>query len=299
MVNVNVIYTNDSAAQRFVESCENNYNKNIEKICDSIVSDRSVKIITLCGPTCSGKTTTAARLTDGLEKRGKKAKVISIDDFYFDESLMMEKNITNFEVVDAIDLELFSETVSKLVKGEKTIFPLFDFKLRKRVAGAEYVPEANDIYIIEGIQAMYPEVSAVLKQHNVKSIFINVTKDVTICDIDFRKDEIRLMRRIVRDYFNRGSAPEKTMELWGNVRENEEKSIIPYANNADYLINSLLLYEVFVISKYFIDITEDYNATKKGYEVVRSLRERLSSLTGSCISSAMVPKESVFREFIV
>jgi uridine kinase len=133
----------------------------------------------------------------------------------------------------------------------------------------------------------------------VKSIFINVTKDINICDKLFRKDEIRLMRRVVRDYFNRGSSAEHTMRLWTNVRENEEKNIIPYAKNSDYLINSLLLYEVFVISKYFIDITEGYSVAEKGSDIINSLRERLHHLTASSINSAMVPMESVFREFIV
>ncbi len=299
MVNVNILYTNIDAAMRFVDSCESYFKQKIEKICDAVVTGGNTKIITLCGPTCSGKTTTAAMITAALEKQGKRAKVLSIDDFYYDEEQMEKKNITDFESADAIDIELFSKTVCDLINGINTMLPMFDFRERRRRFGAEYIPENNDIYIIEGIQAMYPEIMFILKKYSVKSIFINVSRDIEICGSAFEKEEVRLMRRIVRDYFHRGTPAEKTMTMWSGVRENEKANILPYASKADYLIDSLMLYEVFVISKYFVDITESYNPCQNEYSVISSLRDRLKKLTASCITSAMVPAESVFREFIV
>ena len=299
MVRVNVKYTNLEAAVRFVESCEANFAKEITKTCDSILSDHNIKIITLCGPTCSGKTTTASLLTAAIERMGKRARVLSIDDFYNSEDHMIEKGITDYESVEAIDLELLKKVVDDLVNCRKTALPTFDFKTRSRTPLTEYVPNENDIYIIEGIQAMYPEVSDILGKERVKSIYISVAKNLDICGVVFQMNEIRLVRRIVRDFFYRNSTVDDTMLMWHNVRKNEDKNIFPYSKNADHIINSLLPYEPFVISSYFMDITAGYSGSGKNYELITSLRQRLSKLTGSCITSAIVPMDSVFREFIV
>lgn len=299
MVNVNVLYTNRSAAKRFVDSCENSFKKDILRVCNSVISDSDLKIITLCGPTCSGKTTTSAILTSDLVKKGKRVKVISIDDFYFESNEMTLRNISNFESVDAIDLDCFVDVISKLINCAPTRFPIFDFVTKNRDYSEEYIPQDNDVYIIEGIQAMYPEISAILSEYKTKSIFISVAKDINICGVEFNKNEIRLIRRVVRDYFFRNSSADRTLELWKNVRVNEEQNIYPYANKADFIIDSLLPYEVFVISKYFLDITEGFPSSAYGYKTIESIRERLACLLGSSITSDLIPQDSVFREFII
>lgn len=299
MVKVNVKHTDIDAAVRFVDSCEANFNKDISKICNSILADPNIKLITLCGPTCSGKTTTAAMLTAAIEKLGKRARVLSIDDFYYDQSVMAERGITDYERVSAIDVELLEKVVSDLIKGDDTMLPTFDFKTRSRAPMTKYVPNEKDIYIIEGIQAMYPEITEILGRDRVRSIYISVAKNLDVCGVVFDMNEIRLIRRIVRDFFHRNSTAAQTMQMWENVRSNEESNIFPYAKNADYVINSLLPYEPFVISGYFMDITDNYSRTDVGYNVINSLRQRLSKLTDSCITSALVPMNSVFREFIV
>ncbi len=299
MVNVNVLYTNRSAAKRFVDSCENSFKREVLRVCDSIILNDNSKIITLCGPTCSGKTTTASILTADLENRGKRAKVLSIDDFYFSNEEMKAKKVVDFESIDAIDINHFSKVISDLINRAPVKLPVFDFSTKSRSFSEEYVPQDNDVYIIEGIQAMYPEITEILGKYNPKSIFISVAKDISVCGVEFHKNEVRLMRRIVRDYFYRNSTAYNTMLLWTNVRKNEESNIYPLANRADYIIDSLLPYEIFVISKFFLDITENYSASHFEYATIYSLRERVKSLIGSSITSDMVPQGSVFREFII
>jgi len=299
VVNVNVLYTNRNAAQRFVDACESSFEKEVLKVSNNIVLSDNARIVTLCGPTCSGKTTTASILTSDLEEKGKRAKVLSIDDFYFSYDEMQKRNVTNFETVDAIDVEYFSSVISNLMACVPTKLPVFDFTSKKRSHTVEYIPQENDVYIIEGIQAMYPEVTAILEKYDPKSIFISVAKDISICGAEFHKNEIRLMRRLVRDHFYRGSTAVNTMMLWKNVRLNEESNIYPYASKADYIIDSLLPYEIFVIGKYFFDLTEGYPISEYGHNTIISLRERLQSLLCSCITSDMVPEGSVFREFIL
>lgn len=299
MVSVKVKYKDLSTAKRFVDSCENNFKRKINKTCDSILSNRDIKIVTLCGPTCSGKTTTAAIITAAFERQGKRARVLSIDDFYYDKDMMAAKNITDFEGADAIDIELLRSVINDLISGEKTLLPTFDFKERNRVAMTEYQPDENDIYVIEGIQAMYPEVTDILDKSHTRSIFISVADSIDVCGVYFEANEIRLCRRIVRDFFYRNSTAADTMAMWENVRKNEEKNIFPYGKKADHVINSLLSYEPFVISSFFMDITDNFDPVAAGYSVICSLRTRMSRLTDSCINSAVVPDTSVFKEFII
>lgn len=299
MVSINVIHTNTDAAKRFVDVCENEFKRRIEKVATDIISNKSIKIVTLTGPTCSGKTTTACLLTAFFEKNGRKARVLSVDDFYYDSEYMQKNNITDFEGINAIDLELFRDVATNLAKGNTTFIPTFDFKERRRVALTEYTPSENDIYIIEGIQAMYPEITAILGKIGVKSIFINVDNAVEVGGNVFDKFELRLMRRTVRDYFHRASSPELTMVLWKNVRRNEDANIFPYAVRADYTINSLLPYEIFIIGKYYLEVTENYSAVAADYSTVENLRARLEKISNNCITVNMIPDDSVFREFIV
>ncbi len=299
MIELNEIYTNELRAENFIYNCENNFKRNIRKIAESIAECKNISIVTLCGPTCSGKTTTASILTSHLESLGKKARVLSIDDFYFDEDVMIKNNITDFEGPDAIDLDLLESVLSQLSKKRITSIPTFDFVTHKRIAMTEYIPHHNDIYILEGIQAMYPEVQRILKGIGYKSIYISVAKTLKVCGMRFTKEELRLIRRIVRDHYHRDTTPVETMSMWPSVRKNEEKNIYPHITSADYVINSLMPYEILLLSKFFIDITENYPVTSKGYTVIEDLRRRLLTLVDNCITADFVPPESVFREFIV
>lgn len=299
MIVLNEIYKNKSLAERFIQSCENSFKRSIEKVSESILNSDGIKIVTLCGPTCSGKTTTASLLTAHMEQNGKKARVLSIDDFYFGTDEMERRGITDFEGPEAIDLPFLRDTLEKLSKNEPAVLPTFDFTVRNRVALTEYVPCENDIYILEGIQAMYPEVRSMLEGIGYKSIFISVSKTLNVCGTRFTKEEIRLLRRVVRDFYHRNTTAEETMILWPNVRKNEEKNIYPYMNSADYQINSLMPYEVLLLGKFFMFITEKYPKTSKGYQVIEAMRNKLRPLVDNCITTDLIPAESVFREFIV
>ncbi len=299
MIVLNEIYKNKKQAGRFINSCEDSFKRSVEKVADSILSNGNIRIVTLCGPTCSGKTTTASILTAYMEQKGKKARVLSIDDFYFGDEEMAKRGITDFEGPEAIDLLLLKETLEKLSRNETVFLPTFDFTVHNRVALTEYTPHENDIYILEGIQAMYPEVREMLGGIGYKSIYISVSKTLNVCGTRFTKEEIRFLRRVVRDHYHRDTTPKETVQLWANVRRNEEKNIYPYMNSADYQINSLMPYEVLLLGKFFMFVTETYPKTARGYSIVFAMQEKLKPLIDNCITTELIPAESVFREFIV
>ena len=80
-----------------------------------------LKIVLLSGPSSSGKTTTCRKLAMYLESFGLHPKTISMDDYFRDnkDSIIRPDGKPDYECLEAIDLNLFDEQISKLLKREK------------------------------------------------------------------------------------------------------------------------------------------------------------------------------------
>lgn len=287
--------TKDKAA-KYIKSCEEDFEEYISAAVREILSRENLKAVTLSGPTCSGKTTTAGKLTREIERAGRHAKVISIDDFYRD-SLRFEKE-PDLESVSAIDLEYFLRCAENLSAGRAARLPSFDLSRGVRASAAEYIPSENDIYIFEGIQAMYPEVVECLSNFNSTSVFIDVTRGVSVDGEEFDKNEIRLMRRLIRDSLFRNAPAEFTLGLWDTVRKNEEKNIFPNSLSSDCFINSFLSYEIFVMRNRLLPTLGALDGSSSEYGAAQGLFSRLSRVGDCPIEDSMIPANSVFREFI-
>ena len=297
MVIDNKKINNQLDAKAFVNECEENFKKTVESAAKLIAADDACRAVTLAGPTCSGKTTAATLLIKALADLGKNARIISIDDFYYPHSVMEKLGITDFEGVSAIDTNLFKTTAASLSKLETTVFPFYDFKIRDRGFYPPYTPSDNDIYIFEGIQAVYPEILECLDSFKTLSLYICVADKIEIGDVSFLPKEIRLMRRAVRDHYHRGTSVEGTMDLWDSVRLNEEENIFPYVGKEDFSINSLIPYEIFLVGKEFLLLSEDYPQNGKNCNIVFSLRERLAKIMNDYFNIGLVPENSLLWEF--
>ena len=109
-------------------------------------------------------------------------------------------------------------------------------------------------------------------------------------------NDIRLIRRIVRDHNFRGASPEYTFFLWDGVRENEEKNILPYADTCDIRIDSVMPYEVNLMVKYLRPLLETVGEESP----YRTEAQRLLDMTDGIVSfdSYMIPDGSLYYEFI-
>lgn len=284
-------------AKAFVSECENSFRKRVESAARLIASDNNCKAVTLAGPTCSGKTTAASLLIAALERLGKNGKLISIDDFYYPKSEMERLGITDFEGASAIDTALFRKSAASLSSLEKTVLPFYDFKTHERGSYPEYTPHENDIYIFEGIQAIYPEILSCLDSFRTVSLFICVADGVEIDSFYFEPNEMRLMRRVVRDFYHRGTSIEKTMVLWDNVRKNEDANIFPYVGKEDFSINSLIPYEIFLVGREFLEMSKNFPEDGRNASIVYSLRQRLSNVMNDNFDHSLIPESSLLHEF--
>lgn len=290
------VFQNDNEIHAFVYEAEEKYKKQIIKIADSIRHHSGIQFLTLAGPTCSGKTTTSYILENELAKTGITVKIISIDDFYRDRDDISDDEKPDYESISAIDFDIFSDCVSKIRNGETAYLPKFDFKLGHRTAFEPHTPVSHEIVIFEGIQAIYPEITATLPKKSSKSIYISVDDDVCAYGTFFDKREVRFLRRLVRDYLFRNASPERTLELWKGVVANEDKNIIPYGHKADYIINSFLQYELGVIKPFALKTIHYHSDKTCEMDLYQKLCEKFKNIPE--IPEYFVPADSVFREFI-
>lgn len=291
-------FTKDEAKD-FVLACEARFAKNAAQLLEQLLSDEATECITLSGPTCSGKTTMAGKLTDAITKAGKNAVVLSIDDFF---KTRLFPNVPDHEVdydsVDAIDLAYLSECADKMLRAERTPLPRYDFVSGTRSETGEYVPTQDDIIIFEGIQAVYPEVVRLFRGYPYKSIFISVQQPLSVGGTVFTPEEIRLSRRIVRDYRCRAASPAFSFHIWKSVRANEEKNIYPYMSGCDFKIDSCMAYEPFMIAPHLIPLLESVPIDSPYFADAMRLREKYSCVEGAVIPSELLPEDSLYREFL-
>ena len=286
-------------AERYVSLCEARFSEGIDEALETVFSGEPVKIIALAGPTCSGKTTTAAKLTRRIARTGRQIMVMSIDDFFKDrkDRNVVDGESPDYDSVAAIDLDYLEHFMKRLNAGLSVLIPRYDFTATGRTGYDEYIPHPDDIYVFEGIQAVYPEVTRLFGERFF-SIFMNVKEDVGRGDAVISRDELRLLRRTVRDYKFRGATPEFTLHLWESVRENELNNIFPNARKRDLTLDSFLDYEPFLLSRYAVPLLDSVPADSRYRDEAEDLLKRLSAFDCPFIEERMIPQNSVFREFI-
>ncbi|HPV84818.1 MAG TPA: nucleoside kinase [Sedimentibacter sp.] len=277
------------------------HEKKIAYIADEITSDKNIKIVLIAGPSSSGKTTLAQRLSIQLRVNGKKTYAVSLDDYFVDRHLTPknEKGEFDFETIKALDLDLFNEQLIDLMAGEEVQIPVYNFKEGSREYSREPVRLTNDhIIIIEGIHGLNDELTANLPQVNKFKIYISALTQLNIDRHNrISTSDLRLLRRIVRDYTHRGNNAIKTMELWDNVIKGTEKYIFPYQENADAIFNSALVYELCVLKKYAEPIIMEIDEDSCFYSERQRLLKFLSYFLPIEDESA-IPNTSILREFI-
>ena len=104
------------------------------------------------------------------------------------------------------------------------------------------------------------------------------------------------MRRLVRDEAKRGSSPDFTLTLWHGVRENELRSILPYADACDYGIDSNMAFDIHMLAPHIRRIFAEQPCD--GDEVAEQ-DAILASIEGvEGISDACLNRDSLYHEFI-
>lgn len=294
---INVKFNSEQDKIDYVNSCEEDFERRLDDAAKKIVKSGVMNIL-LSGPTCSGKTTTANKIIDAFHEAGKGVTVISIDDFFHERTDARQVTVgekIDYDSVDVLDLELLRDCIKNAKAGNNIRVPIFDFVSQSRVGyNAHYITE-DEVVLFEGIQAVYPEVTSSFEQPFI-GVFININEDVCVNGTTFYRDEIRLIRRLVRDRKFRGASADFTFYLWESVRENEDKSIYPNKNICSVQIDSFMGYELFLIKPYIIDVLSQVEPSSAYYEAVLTLKDKFNNLDE--IKYEYIPKNSLYTEFL-
>jgi len=282
--------------QKTIETAEKKYRSRIQEIADEIISDRNIRLILVAGPSCSGKTTTSATLSKVLyEKAGIKCHSISIDDFYKDVIFLPGETFADkdFEALDSLDLDLLHKSLHDLSLGKTVDIPLFDFeKTYRNGIRSTITLGKDDIAIIEGLHALNPAIyEGFLEKEKIKNIFLDCH------DGESGKKYERFIRRLVRDRNFRNADANLTFTLWGKVIAGEEKHIYPFADTADYNVNTFHDYETGILKPFAEKLLREINESNVFYEDARKISEYLEKQS-DIISTEFVPNDSLIREFI-
>lgn len=286
----------------FVAECERGYAEQISATADMIIENmKNSPVVLLAGPSGSGKTTTAFKLEQELEARGIITHSVSLDNYFktVDHRTVPRtpEGDVDLESPLCLDMDLLNEHFGMLARGEMIRIPRYVFsrQIRDPSRSQPLRLKKNEIAIFEGIHALNNDLTA--PHPEAFKLYVTASGGYFINDEQIlTRQQLRLMRRVVRDFNFRGADAAYTLEMWPTVIRGERLYIDPYKLSADDWINSTLDYEVAVMKQF---------AGKLFFELLGStiVNEELQSILPALalfseLDPAMTPESSLLREFI-
>lgn len=274
--------------------------KRLSELASQISDHRNdIRMILIAGPSSAGKTTFSYRLAIHLKILGIEPVNLSMDDFYVDreKTPKLPDGSYDFESIEAVDLELFNKTVLSLIHQEAVHLPRFDFKSGKRYYDSyQTTLQKNQVLIIEGIHGLNPRTSYYIPKQAKFKIYINALTHLNFDDHHrFSTSDYRLIRRMVRDYQFRNCNADKTILQWPKVKDGENRYIYPYQEEADFIFNTSMLYELPVLKPIAKKLLDEVGKDSPVYLEANRLDKLLDYIIGADIE---IPSNSLLAEFI-
>ena len=295
---INAAAKEDPAA--FVRRCEADFEAQLDALVSSFKTSPGKKILMLAGPSSSGKTTTAFKLSERFEGLGFGAPVISLDEFFLgiEQYPRLPDGSPDMESVYALDIPLVQKCLSDLARCGEAVFPRFDFSTSSR-AGLDHTIRlgSDDLLIIEGIHALNPILISNLKVEALYRAYISTRTRVLDGERPvYAPKDARLIRRMIRDQNFRGYAAVNTLLKWHNVLDGEEKYIYPYRDLVDFKIDSSMEYEGGIFHHFLSEVMSELRPDNAQHQELGRLIGCLDYFLEIPVET--VPVDSLLREFI-
>ncbi len=281
--------------ERLIREAEGDYAAQLQ---EAVTRFDGHRVLCLAGPSGSGKTTTANKLASLLTQKGTPTLVLSMDDFYKNQSDMIPiEGKLNFEVIEALEVDLLQEKIQDLLTKGYTRLPRYDFQTGTRLDDdKEAFLESEGAIVIEGIHGLHREVAECFESNFIYRIYISPHSGFQNEEgIGVDKRQVRLTRRMIRDSHHRNSSPTETLVLWEEVCRAEDLYVRPMARFADYRINSVHLYEPCLFRNEMISLLNQIPQESKYWQMIESLKYSLSKF--EALDRSYLPKTSLLREF--
>lgn len=281
---------------------EADYTRQLYQV-EQLVKENRAKtpVVLLTGPSASSKTTTGQRLRRLLIAENIPAHLVSMDNYYLSWSdpdfPLTSDGQRDLESPDCLDIPLLNEHFAMLEAGEPIDIPIYHFPSHSRLPSRSIHLDVSkgDVFIFEGIHALnelftnqHPEACRLYV--SPASSFV---RDGTPL---IHTQQLRLMRRIVRDYQTRGATAEFSLQLWANVLSSEKIYITPHRAHAHGVIDTTLGYELHALQPFIIPLLHDLPCSTPGYELAADVLSAMQDILP--LDPRLVPEHSILREFI-
>ena len=291
---------NDYRVTDLIQIEEALHEKKIVDIANQITWKKDVKLVLIAGPSSSGKTSFAKRLSIQLRVNGLYPHILGMDDYFLPRSHTPKKEDGeyDFENIRALDLKLLNKDLKALLNGKEIELPKFNFTNGMREQSYRKLQlKKDEILIMEGIHGLNDELTSSVPFNQKLKIYVSALNNLNI-DAHNRipTTDSRKIRRIIRDYNYRGHTAEQTLMMWDSVREGEDANIFPFQENADFMFNSILTYELGVLKKYVEPLLKGVSDYCPSYLEANRLMRLLNHIYN--IQDDLVPSNSILREFI-
>ena len=290
-------------ASMLINVAEAVHNQRFARIAEQITEryrEGGARVVLIAGPSSSGKTTSAMRLSIQLLTNFLVPKKISLDDYFVnrEDTPKDADGEYDYESLYALDLKQFNTDLNRLIAGEEVDMPTYDFQSGRRVyKGNKLKLGENNILLIEGIHGLNPELTKSIPENQKYRVYVSALTTLSIDDHNWvPTTDNRLLRRIIRDHKYRGVSAQQTIARWQSVRRGEDKWIFPYQENADATFNSSLLFELAVMKNYAEPLLRSVPHSTPEYAEAFRLRALLSYFLP--LSERDIPSTSLLREFL-
>ena len=303
-INRRVAYINEMIESRhaaeLVAMGELYHAKQLARITRDICRRPNVRVVLICGPSSSGKTSTSHRLCLELLAKGKQPVALSLDNWYLNgENIPLDEHgKRDDESVYALDIKQFEDDLNALLAGKEIALPTFNFTKEKReYLGDTLQLEPDTILVIEGIHALNPILTEHIDPACKYKIYAAPMSPVSLDGHKWVPTHVhRLLRRMSRDLRTRGKSPQQTIANWPSVRQGEKRWIEPFKKEADARFDTSMLYELPAIRNTVETALQTVPAVSMEYKVAERLLYYLSFFER--LEPSYIPSTSILREFI-
>lgn len=274
--------------------------QDLGRLADQIAAHPNLKIVLIAGPSSAGKTTFSRRLALALRECGKDPIAISMDDFFLnrEDSPRLPDGTHDYENIECLDLKLFNASMEALISGQPVVLPTYDFKLGEKCFIREPLTLKTDqILILEGLHALNPRSSEKIAESAKFRVYINA---LTHLNLDrhnrITTTDYRLIRRMTRDFQFRSRSVQDTLQGWEQVKAGEDRYIYPYQEQADFLFNTSMDYELPILKTILAPLLDQVPVDVPEYIEANRIRRLLAYFDAG--DPAFVPHDSILAEFI-
>jgi uridine kinase len=258
-----------------------------------------IKVILIAGPSSSGKTTFAKRLTIQLLTEGISPFALEMDNYFVNrqDTPRDEDGNLDFEHIDALNRALLNQHIQELTAGKEVQLRRYDFHEGLNKPGETVSLTPGQVIILEGIHGLNPRLLEGFPPEHTFRIYVSCLTQLNLDRHNrISTTDTRELRRILRDARDRGYSAQQTISNWEMVRRGEKRHIFPYQENADVMFNSALAYELTALKPLVEPLLRQVPYGTREYIEAKRLFKFLQWFLPT--DQRFIPDNSILREFI-